>query len=145
MLIQLLVGTVFLMITVIFQSLSFDIIIRKAVWLIEKRINALKSMWKAAIIASVTFSVACVLIIEVWFWGLFYYYIDEFPNLETALYFSTSAFTTVGFGDIYLDREWRLLSSIEAMNGFIMFGWATAFIFEIVSHVYKAEGRDLNH
>jgi hypothetical protein len=141
---QLLIGTFFLMITVILQSLSFDFIIKKASWLLTKKIKALKPVWKALILSCVTFSVACVLIAEVWIWGIFYYFIGAVPDFETALYFSTSSFTTVGFGDVYLQKDWRLLSSIEAMNGFIMFGWATAFIFEIVSQVYKKEGRDLS-
>lgn len=142
---QLLIGTLFLIITVILQSLSFDLIIRKASWLLNKKIKALRPVWKALILSSVTFSVACVLIAEVWIWSLFYFFMGVVPDFETALYFSTSAFTTVGFGDVYLQKDWRLLSSIESMNGFIMFGWATAFIFEIVSHVYRKEGKELTY
>jgi voltage-gated potassium channel Kch len=55
------------------------------------------------------------------------------------LYFSTTTFTTVGYGDVFLDKEWRLLSAFQSANGFIMFGWSTAFIFEIMSKLYKEE------
>jgi len=96
-------------------------------------------VWIWAILA-----VSMVLIMEVWLWGWFYLMIGTVPDWETALYFSASSFTTVGFGDVYLDKDWRLLSSIEAMNGFLMFGWSTAFIFEIVSHVYRKEGKAIN-
>ena len=84
------------------------------------------------------------LIAEIWMWGMFYLIIDVVPDLETALYFSTSSFTTVGYGDVYLDKDWRLISSIESLNGFLLFGWSTAFIFEIVSNVYKKEGHAIN-
>jgi len=74
-------------------------------------------------------------------WAILFYYLSpgELPTFESALYFSTSSFTTVGFGDVYLDETWRLLSSFEAANGFILFGWSTAFIFEIISKLYKDE------
>ena len=88
---------------------------------------------------------ACVLmvflahIIEIWVWALFYLGVEAMPTLEAALYFATSSFTTVGFGDVVLDEKWRLISSFQSANGFILFGWSTAFIFEIMSKLYKDE------
>ncbi len=78
-------------------------------------------------------------VVEISIWAGFYYFatsIKEIPNLEAALYFSTSSFTTVGFGDLVLSEEWRLLSSFEAINGMILFGWSTAYIFAVVRLVY---------
>ena len=75
--------------------------------------------------------------IQIWVWALFYLLMGILPEIESALYFSTSAFTTVGFGDIYLDENWRLLSSFEAANGFILFGWSTAFIYEVMRRTYE--------
>ncbi len=74
--------------------------------------------------------------IQIWIWAVFYLALDILPDVESALYFSTSAFTTVGFGDIYLAEDWRLLSSFEAANGFILFGWSTAFIYEVMRRTY---------
>ena len=42
-----------------------------------------------------------------------------------------------GFGDVVLDEKWRLISSFQSANGFILFGWSTAFIFEIMSSRYS--------
>ena len=81
--------------------------------------------------------VFCAHIAQIWLWALLYIVIDAWPDLETALYFSTSTFTTVGFGDLYLGKNWRLLSSFQSANGFILFGWSTAFIFEVMSRLYK--------
>jgi hypothetical protein len=79
-------------------------------------------------------------IIEICIWAIFYYSeasVKQIPTVEAALYFSTSSFTTVGFGDLVLSEEWRLLSSFEAINGMILFGWSTAFIFGVVRNVYS--------
>lgn len=140
MLAQLIIGTLMLALTVVWQALAFDFIIRKTHDLMQAKINKITKSWKSIVLTIVTLSVSFVLIFEIWAWGMLYLIIGVFTDLETALYFSTSSFTTVGFGDIYLGKDWRLLSSIEAMNGFILFGWSTAFIFEIVSNVYKKEG-----
>jgi hypothetical protein len=54
--------------------------------------------------------------------------VGAIEHVETALYFSMVTFTTLGYGDITLPSDWRLLSSFEAANGIIMFGWSTAFV-----------------
>lgn len=61
-------------------------------------------------------------------WALTYVFLDALPNFESALYFSTVTYTTLGYGDVVLGQEWRLLSSIEAANGVIIFGWTTALL-----------------
>lgn len=144
MLIQLLIGAILLSFTVAFQAIAFDIIIKKTNELMNTKIERITRFWKAVILTIVTLSVSLVLIAEIWVWGLFYLIIDVVPDWETALYFSTTTFTTVGYGDIYLDKDWRLLSSIESLNGFLLFGWSAAFIYEIVSQVYKKEGQDIS-
>ena len=75
-------------------------------------------------------------VIEVWAWAMLYLFLGAIQELEKAVYFSTVTFTTLGFGDITLDEEWRLLSSFEAANGLLMFGWSTALVFVAVQWVY---------
>lgn len=48
---------------------------------------------------------------------------DEFT---TALYYSAVNFATLGYGDIVMSAQWRLLGPIEAANGVLMFGVSTA-------------------
>ena len=45
------------------------------------------------------------------------------------------AFTTLGFGDVTLGETWRVLSTFEAANGIIMFGWTTALIVAFVQRL----------
>jgi len=77
--------------------------------------------------------------IEALLWALLYLHsphIDTLPDLESALYFSMVTFTSVGYGDIVLTGPWRILASIEAANGVIIFGWTTALIFYHIQSVY---------
>jgi hypothetical protein len=65
--------------------------------------------------------------------------IGQFDTLEPALYFATSTFTTVGFGEIVLTPEWRMLSAAESANGFLLIGWSTAFLVSISARVRMFE------
>jgi voltage-gated potassium channel Kch len=44
------------------------------------------------------------------------------------MYFSIVTFTTLGYGDVLVAEQWRILAATEAANGIIMFGWTTALI-----------------
>ena len=76
--------------------------------------------------------VLLVATVNVWLWALAFILVGAFHALEPALYFSLVAFTTVGFGDITLGVDWRLLSGLAAANGFIAFGWSAAYMVELV-------------
>ena len=69
-------------------------------------------------------------------WAATYLGVGALKNIEEALYFSMVTYTTLGFGDVTLEGRWRLLSSLEAANGIIMFGWTTALIVAVVQRVY---------
>ena len=79
------------------------------------------------------------IVLDVTLWATFYYVSGALPSFEQALYFSTVTFTTVGYGDIVLDREWRQLATFEAVNGWIIFGWATALIMAVIQRLYFAK------
>lgn len=82
-----------------------------------------------------------VITVNVWMWALAFFWLGIFSEFEEALYFSLVAFTTLGFGDIILPHDWRLLSGFTATAGFLLFGLGTAFLFEIMSRYYRERRR----
>jgi hypothetical protein len=74
-------------------------------------------------------------LVEALIWASTYLAVGAISGLEKALYFSTVTYTTLGYGDVVLDESWRILASIEAANGIIMFGWTTALLFAFIQHV----------
>ena len=83
-------------------------------------------------------SVSWILLIvtaAVWMWALAFLALEVFVTLEASVYFSIVSFTTLGFGDILLPQEWRLLAGMSAINGLLMIGMQTAMLIEILRRV----------
>jgi hypothetical protein len=66
--------------------------------------------------------------LEIWVWAGAFVVIGALPDLSTALYFSSTTFSTVGYGDVVLGPDWRLLGSFEGVSGLLLIGWSTAYI-----------------
>ena len=90
----------------------------------------------ALLVASVLWIVA-LHTIEAWIWAFLYLRVGEFGDLSAALYFSVVTATTLGYGDLVLSPQWRLLSSFEAMGGLILFGASTAFLIAVMGRVFN--------
>ena len=68
-----------------------------------------------------------------------FYMLGELQNFETALYFSTTTFTAVGYGDVLISPRWRLVAAIEAANGVILLAWSTTFLLSVTSRLRVLE------
>lgn len=73
--------------------------------------------------------------LEIWVYALAYLMLGGLTELEPALYYSSSAFSTVGFGDVALDKNWRMIGAAESLNGFLLIGWSTAFLVSVTARV----------
>ena len=132
MLNQLAIGASLIVLTVLIHATCLELIL-KGYFAIK---TDLMVRWRIVTFAVLILAVFSAHVIEIWVWATLFFFIEAMPTFEAALYFSTTSFTTVGFGDITLSEKWRLLSSLEAAAGMILFGWSTAFIFAIIRHIY---------
>lgn len=108
----------------------------------EGRSNHLSSpWWQMGLILGVVQALFLLHAIEIWIYAALYRIGGVVETFEAALYFSTSTFTTVGYGDIVLEPGWRVLAGIESANGFLLLGWSTAFLLQVVSRLRSVEFR----
>ncbi|MBN8804494.1 MAG: two pore domain potassium channel family protein [Sphingopyxis terrae] len=77
--------------------------------------------------------------VEIWIWAGVFQWLGAFADFEHALYFSTSTYVTIGYGDIVLPPGLRILGAIEGASGIILLGWSTAFFFSIVDRMKLLE------
>ncbi len=59
-------------------------------------------------------------------------------NAESAFYFSGVTFTTIGYGDLVLEKPWRMLGPVEGLAGSLMGGLSAGFFFALVSRIYQS-------
>jgi voltage-gated potassium channel len=78
---------------------------------------------------------------EIWAFAAFYLLVGALPDLETALYFSTTSYASIGYGDVVLGREWRLVGAIEGAMGAILLGCSIAFLVAVVTELQVFERR----
>jgi uncharacterized membrane protein len=78
--------------------------------------------------------------IEVWVFGLAYYWMDKAPgwgsmqgntdgSLLSSIYFSFTAYTTLGLGDIEPWGDLRFLVGLESLTGFVLVTWTASFLY----------------
>ena len=75
-------------------------------------------------------------LMEVALWAAFYNFRGCFRDWPTSIYFSIVTYTTVGYGDVLLDKQWRLLGGVEALTGILMASWSTALLLSVVNWIY---------
>ena len=73
--------------------------------------------------------------VEIWLYAALYIILNSAFDLETALYFSTVTYASVGYGDVLLPNEWRIVGAIEGATGIIMLGWSTAFLVSLLAQL----------
>lgn len=107
----------------------------------KRALQVTHNLERAMMITCVVLWFFLAIVLEAWSWAMVYMLLGIFDALEPALYFSTVSFTTLGFGDIILPKEWRLLGAFQAAAGMMIFGWTTAMVFEAVQRIYGVHKR----
>ena len=85
--------------------------------------------------------------VQIILWGLLFMYLGEFTDLTTAVYHSAVNFATLGYGDIVMSEERRILGPMQSINGVLMVGVSTAVMMsalqDAMQRTRKARGMGL--
>jgi hypothetical protein len=82
--------------------------------------------------------------IEAATWATAYWLLGALPNTRSAMLYSLSAMTSYGHANLFLEEQWQLMGALEALNGVLLFGLTTAFLFALIQKVWPlgSRGRD---
>jgi hypothetical protein len=112
----------------------------------HRRFRGHESHARAALVILIgVFGVFAVHTVEIWLYAALYQVLGETRSFADALYFSTTSFASIGYGDIVLSPKWRLISAIEGANGLILFAWSTAFLLTLNRRLNLLEHDWLEH
>lgn len=81
--------------------------------------------------------------LQIFIWAGLFITLGEFTDFATAFYHSAVNFATLGYGDIVMSEQWRLLGALEAGSGVFMFGLSTGTIMAVLNQVYLRRKRHL--
>lgn len=78
-------------------------------------------------------------LIQIGLWAGSFVWCGEFDSLGIAYYHSAVNYASLGYGDIVMSEEWRLLGALEAAVGVMMFGVSAAMLFAVLGKLSRMQ------
>jgi hypothetical protein len=78
-------------------------------------------------------------LLQVALWGVLFVLLGEFEELYAAIYHSAVNFTSLGYGDVVMKQEWKLLGPLEAANGVLMMSMTAAALTAILQNTVRSQ------
>ena len=78
-------------------------------------------------------------LLQVALWGGLFVVLGEFKELYAAIYHSAVNFTSLGYGDVVMQQEWKLLGPLEAANGVLMMSMTAAALTAILQNTVRSQ------
>jgi len=129
------IGMVALLGSLISYGIATAFIVQLAAGLIRSGYTGV-SLWKNVwVMAAVLLATMAAHLVQIALWAVVLLLIGEVSTLDRAFYVSAENYTALGYGDIILSEQWRLLGPLEAINGLLLFGLSTAVMFTVMSRL----------
>jgi voltage-gated potassium channel len=106
----------------------------------KKDIHRVQLFHSAVLVMQTTVAVIVLHGIIILLWASCYRWLC-FPSWESAFYFSASSYATVGYGDVVLPLNWRLLGPLESMIGLLMCGITVGLLYALVTRLLDGDPR----
>ena len=133
MLTQLILATIMSLLTVSIHLTGLAFIVR-ILRSHHRLVRPVKSA-PVAILLIATIMIFAIHTVEIWVYAMLYLLLGAIRGFEVALYFSTVTYSSVGYGDVLLGEQWRILGAIEGATGLLMIGWSTAFLVSLLAQL----------
>lgn len=94
------------------------------------------SAWRI-VLGNVAFVISMLLahLLEASLFAEFYIFVNALDNWETSYYFSLVSYATVGYGDVTLPGQWRMVGAVEGLIGAMMVGWSVAVLVALLQRL----------
>jgi hypothetical protein len=96
------------------------------------------------VMAMVTFLSTILLALDAGIWAASYQWTGARPDFKSAMLYSLGAMTTYGHANLQVEEHWQLLGTIEALDGWLLFGLTTAFMFGMIQKVLLLSNREVH-
>lgn len=134
---QLFIGSIIVSVTIALHAAFVAAAIRGLSWIRSLLVRPPGFVMKVVILIGSTLWLMASHSIGVWIWASLFVVLGAISQLEPAVYFSLVTFTTLGYGDITLSEQWRILAAVCAVNGLLLFGFSTALLVELMRQLQE--------
>jgi len=135
-------GVPLIVLTVVIHVLGLGFIKNRAFSASQKNGRRRYRMTASVIlIAGVTLSAIGLHALEAAIWAVAYVRLGALADLRAAMLYSLNAVTSYGHTNLELAQHWYLMGALEALNGWLLFGLTTAFLFSVIDKVWMPENR----
>jgi hypothetical protein len=130
-------GVPLIVLNVVIHVLGLGVINEQIVARVSHRVNPrhLTALF-VVVMAAAALMVTVLHAIEGTVWAAAYRLLGALPDIRSAMLYSLSAITSYGHAQIFVDPHWQMLGALEALNGMILFGLTTAFLFGLVQKIW---------
>lgn len=136
-------GCLLIVLTLITHVIGLGMMSQGALLIQNKAMKRRHSLVRFAMLMGATAFLATVLLaLEAGMWAWAYVLTRSVPSYRDAMLYSLDAMTTYGHETQVLAEHWRMLGSIEALNGALLFGLTTAFLFWLFQRILPANAAD---
>lgn len=139
---QLIVATVMVAATVVIHLVGLDVLMRLTGLHLRRFLSSWLDLNRLLVPLGIVLGLFALHGVEIWLYAFAYRTLGALPTIEQALYFSTSAYSTLGEAGAALPVEWRVVGVLEAVNGMLLLGWSTAFLFQVLTHLLQPSAED---
>ena len=136
---NLVVGCLTMAFCLVIQCVIVELLLRSA-YHVSKRRWFKPTFWTSSgILIAIMLAMLLGNLLQISLWGALFFLFGEFGDYDTAFYHSAVNFSTLGYGDLVMSEERRLLGALEAVNGVLMFALTASFLFLILSDFAQRE------
>lgn len=79
--------------------------------------------------------------LEAFVWAGAYRLIGALPPGRSPILYSLGAITSYGHAEVFLAPRWQLVGALEALNGWLLFGLTTAFLYSVMKRAWPLGSR----
>jgi hypothetical protein len=126
------IGCVTIVACMIIQCIFVGVLVATLFYLEKNRLIKRSFAGLSALLWFIMLTMLAGDLLQMVLWAALFFACGEFQTFDAAFYHSVVNFTSLGYGDVVMSEERRLLGALEAANGVMMFGLITAFLFAII-------------
>ena len=131
-------GLLLILLIVVFHARGLGLI-GKEINSKRKDTGRLRHLWSSPtfIVGGTALSATILHGFEGAIWAGAYRLLGALPDTKTAMLYSLNAMTSYGHANLYLAPRWQMMGALEALNGWILFGLTTAFLFNVIQNSWS--------